>query len=43
MMLPLPFGRGVLTLGPALTAKRNVSVPIEAALDDALRRADQRP
>ncbi len=43
MMLPLPFGRGVLTLGPALTAKRNVPVPIEAALDDALRRADQRP
>jgi hypothetical protein len=44
MLLPLPWGRGVLVCGPPLVVPREgwtASLPlIEAALHDAARRAD---
>ena len=40
MMVPLPFGRGVVTLASPIAVKRGALPPIKAALDDALARAD---
>ena len=42
MMVPLPFGRGVLSLGPPISSPRAQTPRLEAYLDDVARRADAR-
>ena len=43
LMVPLPFGRGVLAFGAPMRVEPGAAPPIEAALDDAMRRSDRLP
>jgi lysophospholipid acyltransferase (LPLAT)-like uncharacterized protein len=40
MMLPLPFGWGVIALGPPFHPERGANVHIENAIDEVTRLAD---